>query len=111
MALAHSKSPMTWRSDRYRTFAAAAFLALMLPGAGWCCGGTAGRNVSITYDGQKYTVSNVGRQWLQVTFAAWNETYNLQLAPGQSASPRAPGVLGHFMTGYQSCSARPIPSR
>lgn len=84
---------------------------LLWPGAAWCCDGTSGRDVAITFDGQKYTVSNTGRQWLQVTFTAGNNTYNLQLAPGQSASPRSPGTFGQFMSGYQSCNASAIRYR
>jgi hypothetical protein len=86
-------------------------LLLTLPSAAWCCDGVAGRNVAVTFDGQKYMVSNMGRQWLQVTFTAGNATYNLQLAPAQSASPRSPGTFGQFMSGYQSCSATPISYR
>ncbi|HTT84577.1 MAG TPA: hypothetical protein VMF67_13945 [Rhizomicrobium sp.] len=86
-------------------------LALLWPCAAWSCDGTAGRNVAVTFDGHKYTVSNMGRQWLQVTFTAWNTTYNLQLAPGQAASPRSPGTFGQFMSGYQSCTATPIRYR
>jgi hypothetical protein len=86
-------------------------LALLWPCAAWSCDGTAGRSVAVTADGQKITVSNMGRQWLQITFTAWNNTYNLQLAPGQSASPRSPGTFGQFMSGYQSCSATPVRYR
>lgn len=84
---------------------------LLWPGVAWCCDGTAGRDVAITFDGQKYTVSNTGRQWLQVTFTAGSNSYNLQLAPGQSASPRSPGAFGQFMSGYQSCNAMAIRYR
>jgi len=83
-------------------------LALFWPSAALACDGTAGRSVAVTFDGQKYTVSNMGRQWLQVVFTAGSATYNLQLAPGQSAVPRSPGTFGQFMSGYQSCSATPI---
>ncbi|HEY3639027.1 MAG TPA: hypothetical protein VGK90_12835 [Rhizomicrobium sp.] len=85
--------------------------ALAWSGAAWSCDGVAGRNVAVTFDGQKHTVSNVGRQWLQVTFTANNATYSLQLAPGQSASPRSPGTFGQYMSGYQSCAATPINYR
>jgi hypothetical protein len=86
-------------------------LALLWPCAAWCCDGVAGRSVAVTFDGQKYTVSNVGHQWLTVVFTAGNATYNLQLAPGQAASPRSSGTFGQFMSGYQSCSATPIRYR
>jgi hypothetical protein len=85
-----------------------ATILLWWPCAALACDGAAGRSVAVTFDGQKYTVSNVGRQWLQVTFTAGNNTYNLQLAPGQAASPRSPGTFGQFMSGYQSCSATPL---
>jgi hypothetical protein len=91
-----------------RRIAGAAVLLLAMPCQTWACDGIAGRSVAVTFDGQKYTVSNTGHQWLQVTFTAWNNTYNLQLAPGQSASPRSPGTFGQFMSGYQSCAATPI---
>ena len=86
-------------------------LALIWPCAAVACDGTAGRSVAVTFDGQKYTVSNMGRQWLQVVFTAGSATYNLQLAPGQAASPRSPGTFGQFMSGYQSCSATAIRYR
>ncbi|HEX4158933.1 MAG TPA: hypothetical protein VHY79_10690 [Rhizomicrobium sp.] len=94
-----------------RCAAAGMVLALSLPCVARSCDGTAGRDVATTFDGQKFTVSNMGRQWLQVVFTAGNATYNLQLAPGQSASPRSAGTFGQFMTGYQSCAATPIRYR
>ena len=84
-------------------------LALLCPGAAWSCDGAAGREVAVTFDGQKFTISNLGRQWLEIAFTAGTSTYNLQLAPGQSASPRSPGTFGQFMNGYQSCAATPLP--
>lgn len=91
--------------------AAAALVALSLPKAAWCCGGQAGSSVAIAYGEAKYTVSNMGRQWLDVVFTAWNTTYTLRLAPGQSASPRSPGTLGQFMKGYQTCVATAVSAR
>jgi len=73
------------------------------------CDGTAGRDIAITTSGQKYTVTDTGREWVQVTFAAFGTTYNLQLAPGQSATPRTTGMLSQPMSGYQSCVATPLP--
>jgi hypothetical protein len=73
------------------------------------CDGWAGRDIAVTFDGQKYTVTNMGREWLQVAFAAFGNTYNLQLAPGQSDSPRTSGMFGQPMYGYQSCVATPLP--
>jgi hypothetical protein len=90
---------------------AAAFLALLLPCQAWSCGGTAGRYIAMTFDGQKYTVTNVGRQTVSVAFTAYNTNYNLQLAPGQSASPRSPGMFSQPMSGYQSCVATPVTYR
>ena len=94
-----------------RMLGAAAFLVLSLPCQAWSCGGTAGRSIAMTFDGQKYTITNMGRQTVSVAFTAYSTSYNLQLAPGQSASPRSPGTFGQFMTGYQSCVATPIASR
>lgn len=90
---------------------ATALLALALPQSAWCCGGIAGSSIAISYDGGKYTVSNIGRQWLDILFTAGNTTYSLRLAPGQAASPYSPGMLGQFMQGYQSCVATPVPVR
>jgi hypothetical protein len=94
-----------------RCLAGAVLVLLALPWTAWCCDGVAGRSVAVTFDGQKFTVSNIGRQWLQVIFTAGNATYSLQLAPGQAASPRSPGTFGQFMSGYQSCAATPIRYR
>jgi hypothetical protein len=91
-----------------RGILAVVVLAAFLPCEAWSCDGTAGQSVAITFDGQKYTVSNMGRQTLNVVFTAYNATYNLQLAPGQSASPYSPGIFGRFMSGYQSCVATPV---
>lgn len=88
-----------------------ALLALAFPQAAWCCGGAAGSSVAITHDAQKITVSNVGRQWLDIRFTAWGANYALRLAPGQSASPRSPGMLGQFLQAYQTCIATPLPVR
>lgn len=80
----------------------------------WCgeaaaCGGTAAHDVSVAFDGQKFTVTNTGREWVQVDFAAYGATYNLQLGPGQSDIPRSPGLLTEPMYGYESCVATPLP--
>jgi hypothetical protein len=113
MPQALKRLPMLFASEAARILRPLCVLliALAAPCSAWCCDGTAGRNVAVTFDGQKFTVSNVGRQWLQVTFTAANATYNLQLAPGQSATPRSPGAFGQFMAGYQSCAATPIRYR
>ena len=75
------------------------------------CDGFAGRDIAVTFDGQKYTVTDTGREWVQVVFSAFGTTYNLQLAPGQSDSPRTPGMFSQPMYGYQSCVATPLPVR
>lgn len=93
---------------RHLLLKALAVSALVWPGQAWSCGGPAGRSIATTTDGQKYTVTNMGRQSVNVVFQAFNTTYNLQLAPGQSASPRAPGMFGQPMAGYQSCVATPV---
>lgn len=99
------------RDSLQRTLGAAIILACLAPSAAWCCGGPAGQNVAITFDGQKYTVTNMGRQLITVVFTAYNATYNLELAPGQSSSPYSPGTFGNYMSGYQSCVATQLPSR
>ncbi|MGH6888229.1 MAG: hypothetical protein ACREHF_03385 [Rhizomicrobium sp.] len=91
--------------------AGALALTLTLPQAAWCCGGQGGSSIAITYGGGKYIVSNVGRRWLDVVFTAWNTSYAMRLAPGQSDSPRSPGMLGQFMQGYRSCVATVVPAR
>ena len=94
---------------RILTTAAAVSIAL-LPAWAWACDGAAGRDVTITMDGQKVTVTNTGRAPVQVDFAAFGTNYNLQLAPGQSDSPRTPGLFNLPMQGYQSCVATPLPA-
>ena len=84
---------------------AVAVCATAWPCQAWCCGGPAGRYVAISYSGQKYTVTNIGRSPVHVTFTAWSTTFDLQLAPGQSGSPYTPGMFGQSMSGYQSCYA------
>jgi hypothetical protein len=88
-----------------------ALLLLAWPCQAMSCGGPAGGSVAMTYDGHKFTVTDVGRQSVNVVFTAYNMTYNLQLTPGQSASPRSPGMFGQSMSGYQSCFATPAAYR
>jgi hypothetical protein len=88
--------------------AVAAVLMLLGPAWAWACDGAAGRDVAITTDSQKVTVTNTGREWVQVAFAAFGTNYSLQLAPGQSDSPRSPGMFSQPMLGYQSCVATPL---
>jgi hypothetical protein len=83
--------------------------AVLYPACAWACDGTAGRDVAVTTDGQKVTVTNTGREWVQVAFTAFGTNYSLQLAPGQSDSPRTPGMFSQPMSGYQSCVARALP--
>jgi hypothetical protein len=87
----------------------AVMLALAWSASALACDGTAGRDVSIVFDGQKYTVTDTGREWVQVTFTAFGTNYDLQLAPGQSESPRTPGMFSRPMAGYQTCVATPLP--
>lgn len=89
-------------------------VAVVVIAGAWCasaaaCDGSAGRDVAVAFDGQKYTVTDTGREWLQVAFTAYGATYNLQLAPGQSDTPRSPGMFSQPMYGYQSCVATPMP--
>ena len=86
----------------------AAVSMALLPAYAWACDGLAGRDVAITMDGQKVTVTNTGRASVQVAFSAFGTNYNLQLAPGQSESPRTPGMFNLPMQGYQSCVATPL---
>ena len=86
-----------------------ALLALAWAADASACGGTAANDVSVAFDGQKFVVTNTGREWVQVDFGAYGATYNLQLAPGQSDIPRSPGVFTQPMYGYQSCTATPLP--
>ncbi|HLY07368.1 MAG TPA: hypothetical protein VKR31_16600 [Rhizomicrobium sp.] len=74
------------------------------------CGGSAAHDVAVTFDGQKFTVTNTGKAWVQVDFGAFGATYNLQLGPGQSDIPRSPGVFTRPMLGYESCVATPMPA-
>jgi hypothetical protein len=90
---------------------AVAAVTLFFPSLALACDGTAGRDVAVTFDGQKFTVTDTGREWLQVAFTAFGTTYNLQLGPGQSDTPRSPGIFSQPMNGYQSCVATlPIAS-
>jgi len=75
------------------------------PGAAWACTGTAAMDVAITYDGSKYTVTNVGKAPVVVTFQAWAQSYTLSLAPGQAGTPMTGGIFNLPMKGYQSCTA------
>lgn len=75
------------------------------------CDGPAGASVAITYDGQKFTVTDIGHRSVNVVFTAANNTYNLQLAPGQSNSPRTSGMFSQAMSGYQSCTATVVNYR
>jgi len=84
----------------------AALGGILLSSSAWCCGGPAGNYVATSADGQKFTVTNVGRTPVHVTFTAWGATYELQLAPGQSGTPFGSGMFGRPMTGYESCYAR-----
>ena len=93
---------------RVRT-AVAAVLMSLVPACAWACDGAAGRDVAVTTDSQKVTVTNTGHAWVQVAFAAFGTNYSLQLAPGQSDSPRSPGMFSQPMLGYQSCVATPLP--
>jgi len=89
--------------------AVAAVLILLVPACAWACDGAAGHDIAVTTDGQKVTVTNTGRELVQVAFAAFGTNYSLQLAPGQSDSPRSPGMFSQPMLGYQSCVATPLP--
>jgi hypothetical protein len=63
-------------------------------------------SVAISTDGQKVTVTDIGRQPVDVSFQAWGTNYDLQLAPGQSGTPINQGINQRYMSGYQTCYAR-----
>jgi len=87
-------------------FALSLAAALLAPAAALCCTGPAAQFVAIAYDGNKYTVSNIGKQRVHVVFTAFmGQTYVLDLYPGQSATPATKGWLNVPMKGYQSCTA------
>jgi hypothetical protein len=83
----------------------AAACATMGPCRTWACGGPVGNAIAITTDGAKYTVTNMARQPVTVIFTAWGQTFQLNLAPGQSGTPFGSGFLGQPMHGYQTCYA------
>ena len=82
--------------------------AALAPALAHACDGSAARDVAVAFDGQKFTVTNTGRAWLAVAFQAFGTTYNLELGPGQSDTPRSPGLFTRPMAGYQSCVATPL---
>ena len=92
-----------------------AALAALLPSTSWACDGGAGAAIAISTDGHAYTVTNTGRQAVQVVFGAWGKTYELDLAPGQSGTPATSGTSQLPMSGYQTCyatvTAPPAPRR
>ena len=92
------------------------FFALVISALAWpsvaaACDGPAGKSVAVTSDGEKFTVTNVGREALNVVFSAYDNTYTLTLQPGQSDTPRTSGMFTQPMRGYQSCSATAIRYR
>lgn len=100
-----------WTHRTGRLFVTIALAVSAAPCCAWACGGPAGTAVAISSDGNKYTVTNMGRTMLAITFTAWNQTYVLSLAPGQSGTPASSGWLNLPMKGYQSCSAVALPAR
>ena len=90
---------------------AVALGALAAPSAAWCCGGPGADSVAISTNGAGYTVTNIGRALLQITFVAWGQTYSLTLAPGQAGTPVSGGLFSTPMKGYQSCEAVVVPTR
>lgn len=96
---------------KYRLFVAIAFVgAMLLPPLAQACDGPAGSIVALTTDGSKYTVTNMGRVPVVVTFTGWGQTYTLSLAAGQSAVPVSSGIFRTPMQGYQTCTAIPMAS-
>jgi len=96
---------------RTRMLAASLFAAVFVPVSALACDGPAGTAIAISYNGNSYTVTNVGRAEVAVTFNAWGKTYSLSLAPGQSGTPSSGGLFNLPMHGYQSCIAVPVATR
>ena len=90
-----------------RIVAALAVGAGMLsPLSAFACTGPAGQFVAISYDGNKYTVVNMGKRPVHVVFTAYiGQTYVLDLYPGQASTPASSGWLQLPMKGYQTCVA------
>jgi hypothetical protein len=88
-----------------------AFGAGLAPCAAWSCDGPAGGAIALSTDGNKYTVTNMGKAQVTITFAAYGQSYTLSLAPGQSGTPTSSGLFNTPMKAYQSCIAIPIPAR
>jgi len=96
---------------RRRLILAIALGAGLAPSTAWSCGGPAASSVAISTNGAGYTVTNIGRAPLQITFVAWGKTYSLSLSPGQSGTPVSGGLFSSPMKGYESCEAFVIPTR
>ena len=94
-----------------RLFFALVISALAWPCVAEACDGPAGASVTVTSDGEKFTVTNVGKLAVNVVFTAYDNTYTLTLQPGQSDTPRTSGTFTQPMRGYQSCSATAIRYR
>jgi hypothetical protein len=88
-----------------------AFAACFAPCAAWSCDGPAGGAIALSTDGNRYTVTNMGKAQVTITFAAYGQSYTLSLAPGQSGTPTAGGLFNTPMKAYQSCIAIPVPAR
>jgi len=88
-----------------------AFAAGLAPCSAWSCDGPAGAAIALSTDGNRYTVTNTGRQQVTITFAAYGQSYTLSLAPGQSGTPTSGGLFNTPMKAYQSCLAIPVPTR
>jgi hypothetical protein len=94
-----------------RLFVAVALGVVATPCAAWSCGGPAASSVAISTNGAGYTVTNIGRAPLQITFIAWGKTYSLALSPGQSGTPATGGLFDSPMKGYESCEAVVVQTR
>src|ERR1700733_12205331 len=99
------------KAMRHRLFVAVVLGVACAPCAAWCCGGPAASSVAISTNGAGYTVTNIGRAPLQVTFIAWGKTYSLSLSPGQSGTPATGGLFDSPMKGYESCEAVAVQTR
>jgi len=90
-----------------KTFVAAAVAACttLFANNALACGGPVGSMIAVTTDGTRYTVTNLGKKQVTVTFTAWGQTFQLILAPGQSGTPATSGPPSQLMRGYQTCYA------
>jgi len=96
-------------------FIAISLVAGLTPCCALACGGPAGDAIALSTDGNRYTVTNMGKIPVAITFASYGQTYSLTLAPGQVGTPTGGWLFNLPMKAYQTCTAIPLqnspPSR